>query len=1087
MPAADGATADHESGDLLRAGGLVEPVDHAGAAAVAGVGRVVGRDCGRGDLEAADLLENLSCSPEWNKIRYNVQYTGFLSYSHAADDKLAPAVQSSLHSFARPWYRLRSVWIFRDKAGMGATPSVWGTIEKALADSEYFLLMASPDSAASHWVQKEVGWWLTNRQASNVLILLTDGEIHWNPSNNDFDWSRTTALPPQLRGRTAQEPLWIDLKWARSEEKLSLRHSRFRGAILDISSTLLNRPKESLDSEDARVFKRNRRWAAAAVIISLLLAVGATTEAFVAKRNAAEAKRQQGIAERQTDLAKQRQKDAEDAATREKTARDAESAARKDAEDSAKEATRQKDAAVKNARESKARELAAYATQSLNEDPERSILLGMYAIDATLRYGQAPVPAAEEILHRAILAYRLRLIVSGRNDQVSSVAWSPNGRLLAMGSWDNPTGNEPDSGTVTVWDSVSKKEFQIPSHAPVFSMAWSPDGKQLATGYHDGTVKVWSIEGKTGKLEDASLVIKGGAGIAFGVAWSPDGNWLASAGGNEKSGKVEIWDVRGKSGRLTKPSLTLTGFEGEVLSVAWSKDGWLATASSDCKVKVWVVEGKTGELTEALLDSGRQDHPVFSVAWNKNGNLLASGGTETTTVWYVHVNAKTWEKGPSRTIHSSTVESVAWSPDGRSLAIGGQGDETGSSGATVTVWHVESGKDLLTLNGGINGSVRSVAWSNDGQHLATGGGEVQSLRQRPGVARVWDVADGQELLTLNSRESRVKAVAWSPDSKWLATGHEDIRDVTDMGSARVWNAVTGQQVKSLSDGSWSVDSVAWNRDGKRLATGGRNAIVWDAESGREMLRVNGHTSSVASVAWSPDGKLLATGGADFSAKVWDVHGKSGEVKEALWTLSQKPWFGDSVRGKVSVAWSRDGKRLATANTQGRTTVWDGANGQKLFSLKGRTGVSGMVAWSWDRKWLATSDLRNTAMVWNAESGKEKLPLKGHTNYGSGVAWNNDGTRLATGSTDGTTTVWDAASGHELMTLRGHSRPINGVAWSDDGTRLATAGVDGTVQVFAMDPYLLLDVARSRIEVTHRRLTADECKHYFQNEECPPLP
>ena len=211
-------------------------------------------------------------------------YNGFISYSHAADGNLAPAVQSALHRFARPWYRLRSVWIFRDKTGLAVTPTLWETIKKALADCEYFLLMASPESAASLWVQKEVDWWLTNRAPSNMLLLLTDGEIEWNSSANDFDWSHTTALPPNLRGRMAQEPLWVDLRWARTEEKLSLRHSRFRGAILDIASTLLNRPKESLDSEDVRVYKRNRVAAYSAVLVSLLLAIGATTAAVIANR-----------------------------------------------------------------------------------------------------------------------------------------------------------------------------------------------------------------------------------------------------------------------------------------------------------------------------------------------------------------------------------------------------------------------------------------------------------------------------------------------------------------------------------------------------------------------------------------------------------------------------------------------------------------------------------------------------------------------------------------------------------------------------------------------------------------------------------
>jgi hypothetical protein len=195
-----------------------------------------------------------------------------------------PAVQSALHRFARPWYRLRSVWIFRDKTGQAVTPSLWGAIEKALADSEYFLLMASPESASSHWVQKEVDWWLTNRAPSNIVMLLTDGDIEWDSTTNDFNWPRTTSLSSNFRGRMAHEPLSVDLRWARTEEKLSLRHARFRGAILDIASTLLHRPKELLDGEDVRIHKRNRLAAFAAVIASLLLAVGATAAAVIANR-----------------------------------------------------------------------------------------------------------------------------------------------------------------------------------------------------------------------------------------------------------------------------------------------------------------------------------------------------------------------------------------------------------------------------------------------------------------------------------------------------------------------------------------------------------------------------------------------------------------------------------------------------------------------------------------------------------------------------------------------------------------------------------------------------------------------------------
>src|SRR5271167_1369484 len=129
-------------------------------------------------------------------------------------------------------------------------------------------------------------------------MLLTEGEMEWNSATNDFDWSRTAALP-DLRGGMAQEPVWVDLRWVRTEEKLSLRHSGFRGSILDIASTLLNRPKESLDSEDVRGYKRNRLAAYAAVIVSLLLAIGAVTGAVIANRQRILAQNEARVATRQ--------------------------------------------------------------------------------------------------------------------------------------------------------------------------------------------------------------------------------------------------------------------------------------------------------------------------------------------------------------------------------------------------------------------------------------------------------------------------------------------------------------------------------------------------------------------------------------------------------------------------------------------------------------------------------------------------------------------------------------------------------------------------------------------------------------------
>ena len=180
---------------------------------------------------------------------HEFSFKAFLSYSHAADGKLAPALQSALHRFAKPWHQLRALRVFRDKTSLSANPALWPSIVEALSASEYFLLLASPAAAASQWVQAEVKWWVENRSTEQLLILLTDGDLVWDAANRDFDWHATVSLPSSLRGRFRDEPLWVDFRWAKSGESLSLRHVQFRAAVLDLAAPLHGRPKDLLDGE----------------------------------------------------------------------------------------------------------------------------------------------------------------------------------------------------------------------------------------------------------------------------------------------------------------------------------------------------------------------------------------------------------------------------------------------------------------------------------------------------------------------------------------------------------------------------------------------------------------------------------------------------------------------------------------------------------------------------------------------------------------------------------------------------------------------------------------------------------------------
>src|SRR5262249_21309747 len=132
------------------------------------------------------------------RVRPGSGYDVFMSYSHAADGLLGPALQRGLRGFAKPWYQLNALRVFRDETSLSATPGLWSRIETALEDSRFFILLASPSAAQSHWVDREVAYWLEHKPLENLLIALTDGEIVWDEEADALDEQRTTALPPSL-------------------------------------------------------------------------------------------------------------------------------------------------------------------------------------------------------------------------------------------------------------------------------------------------------------------------------------------------------------------------------------------------------------------------------------------------------------------------------------------------------------------------------------------------------------------------------------------------------------------------------------------------------------------------------------------------------------------------------------------------------------------------------------------------------------------------------------------------------------------------------------------------------------------------
>jgi tetratricopeptide (TPR) repeat protein len=195
-------------------------------------------------------------------------YDAFISYSHSEDLAAAEGLHNSLQRFAKPWYKLRALRIFRDVDSLEAANNLTAAIRKAIATSRYFILLASDKSAKSPWVAREVGLWLeADPQCERLLLVLSSGDIAWKADSSDFDWERTTALPDVLRGKFKAEPLHIDLRAAKGDTALAARDPRFQLAIARLAARIHGKSLDEISGQEVLEHRRTLRIAWTAVML----------------------------------------------------------------------------------------------------------------------------------------------------------------------------------------------------------------------------------------------------------------------------------------------------------------------------------------------------------------------------------------------------------------------------------------------------------------------------------------------------------------------------------------------------------------------------------------------------------------------------------------------------------------------------------------------------------------------------------------------------------------------------------------------------------------------------------------------------
>jgi WD40 repeat protein len=680
------------------------------------------------------------------------------------------------------------------------------------------------------------------------------------------------------------------------------------------------------------------------------------------------------------------------------------------------------------------------AAEAVSADPTNVVIARRLAAAAWHAY---PTSEAGSAMVTMLAEQQQWGLLPAATSQVSQVAYSPDGRLLA---------SSDDTGTVRIWNVATSRPVGRPlptfsrpdDHPYSLGLAFSPDGRLLAAAGKDRRLWIWNpASGKPvgvplrpdGRHPDFAPDV---------VAFSPDGKLLA-AGCND--GTVRLWDMT--TGHPAGPlPRRFVGPYRAVSALAFSPDGTVlaaGTGDDDGLVRLWSTA--TGRLLGAPLrpQPAGSGIGVNTVAFSPDGKLLAT---------YAQSGlVRLWDPAARRLVRqfeagapADFAEGMAYSPDGKLLAVAG-GDRL------IRLWDPATGRvagDTLAVNSTVSWYVNGLAFSPRGHVLAGAAGD--------GTVRLWNLAArrfvGQPLRAETGNAAPVIFdLAFRPRGGQLAALGSD-------GLVRLWNPATGQQAgRPLQAGDTSFGgSLAISPDGTRLATAGvtmssgyRQLVrVWNLATGRPAgpwRQPAGTTNLLSAVAFSPDGSLLAATGDSPLITLWDQSGqrrviRAGSVK-----------YHDPFR----VAFSPDGTLLASG-IDNVLRMWNPVTGRPAgepIQVSSNTKVSiYAIAFSPDGKLVATADGAGTVQLWNPRTGHRTGRPLPHSADVNGLAFSPDGTLLAGSGSDGTLRLWDPATGRlvsEPFRAADLDSNLRAVAFSPDGAQLATAGNDGGIRLWHVWP------------------------------------
>lgn len=906
-----------------------------------------------------------------------MSYDGFISYSHSADGRLAPALQKALQSFAKPWYRRRSLSVFRDNTGLSVAPHLWGAITEAMDDSGWFVLLTSPEAADSDWVNKEIEHWKETHSVDRILPVVTSGEWVWDADAGDFDWEASTAVPEALHGVFTDEPRHLDLRWAHEEMQLNARHGKFRDAVAQLAAPMHGKSKDDLEGEDIRRHRGAVRLAWTTGITIFLLLVAAVVAGIFAKSNA--------------DRAEERRK------------------------------------------ESDSQRLAAQSEQNADR-PDLSFLLAAeaYDIDPTLQ-------AEGAILTSLQIDPDLRFFIRGHDDEVWASIVVPERDLIATGTASGVVHLTDRLSGETLLEYTSE-DIPADDRAPIIAFA-SDGGDSLLAIDSGGRVIALDLAAlpDAGTADAEEIDVESvGAGVtdlstgdaALQVVTGDSAGDRIAAGSVD--GALRVWDADD----LSAPAYELALGEFDVYAADFSPDGsLLATGTAEGAVRIH--DAATGDVVWEALDAHPGNNPaVHAVAFSDDGSLLASvGANGALQVWDVETGTAQGPDGGIVGPQIGELNDVTFTGNAFP-GFNGPFIATAGEDGQVVYWDPTTLTPLSDANAVHTGAVNRVFFASDGSFVTAGadgvaayfetdaprlasaeavdvgepvanvalspGGDTIAVASGPeGRVSLWGVSDRQPTGAFTEAGLVVQDVEFDPSGRWVAGAMQG-------GGIFVWDTDSDDS-RILDAHAEDTINVAFSSDGSKLLStspAANEATIWDFDEGAltEITTVT-DLNFPRGGAFSPDDRYAAFGlAAGGDVALYDLEAEGGS-DDQIRVLSVDD---GSLDATWEVAFHPTEPLLASVGADGLVHLWDldtlELTGEPLVGH--RDGINDAVFLG-DGERVLTAGEDSTVRLWDLER-REPIgaPLSGHGDFVFAVDADESGLLAVSGSSDGSVIFWD---------------------------------------------------------------------------------